>query len=90
MRLNFESVINIGRNADFWIHTGNWEYIEECLKDDERYKHFLSVQNKQLYNNNARINLKGGNDFYESGIVNPQIILMDLINIFHPASGIMN
>ena len=35
-------------------------------------------------NNNARVNVDGGNDYWEGGISNPDIVLADLIKILHP------
>ncbi|KAA4018555.1 iron ABC transporter substrate-binding protein, partial [Bacteroides ovatus] len=40
--------------------------------------------NGEVYNNNARTNTAGGNDYYESAVVNPDIVLRDLVKIFHP------
>ena len=37
-----------------------------------------------MWNNNRRSTSGGGNDFYESGIMHPDVILADLISIFHP------
>jgi iron complex transport system substrate-binding protein len=37
-----------------------------------------------VYNNNRRTTPNGGNDYYESAVVNPDIILRDLVKIFHP------
>ena len=34
--------------------------------------------------NNARTNAAGGNDYFESGVVHPELVLRDLIKIFHP------
>ena len=34
--------------------------------------------------NNARTNAAGGNDYYESAVVNPDLLLRDLVKIFHP------
>ncbi len=34
---------------------------------------------------NARLNSTGGNDYNESGLVHPDLILADLISILHPA-----
>ena len=39
---------------------------------------------RYVYNNNARTNAAGGNDYYESAIVNPDLLLRDLVKIFHP------
>jgi len=37
-----------------------------------------------LYNNNKRITLNGGNDYWENGSVYPHIILKDIASILHP------
>ena len=42
------------------------------------------VRNGYVYNNNARTNAAGGNDYYESAVVNPDLLLRDLVKIFHP------
>ena len=35
-----------------------------------------------VWNDNNRLNPKGGNDFWESGVVHPDLLLRDLIGIF--------
>ncbi len=35
-----------------------------------------------VWNDNNRLNAKGGNDFWESGVVRPDLLLRDLIGIF--------
>lgn len=35
-----------------------------------------------VWNDNNRLNPKGGNDFWESGVVRPDLLLRDLIGIF--------
>ena len=32
----------------------------------------------------GRTNAAGGNDYYESAVVNPDLLLRDLVKIFHP------
>ena len=39
-----------------------------------------------MYNNNNRVNNFGGNDYWESGVVSPQLVLKDLVKIFYPDS----
>lgn len=84
LRLDFESVFEKAANAEFWINTGTWISIKDALTADERYGYFAALKNGRVYNNNARINEHGGNDYWESGITNPHLILADLIKIFHP------
>ena len=51
---------------------------------DKRFVEFKAFANKKVFNNNKRQNSIGGNDYLESGIVSPEIILKDLISILHP------
>lgn len=83
--LDFEAVYARGKDADYWLH-GNqdWEDLESAIAQDSRYSSFQAVQNNQVYNNDAQVNAAGGNDFWESGLINPDLILADLIKIFHP------
>ncbi len=81
---NMEIVLNDAHNAQIWLNTGSAQTINEIFEFDERMKHFEALKNNEIYNNNARLNNNGGNDFYESGVVNPHIVLKDLIQIFHP------
>ena len=39
---------------------------------------------RQVYNCNKRLNVAGGNDYWESGVVQPDVVLHDLIAIMHP------
>ena len=34
--------------------------------------------------NNLQVNKFGGNDYWETGLVEPHIVLKDMIKIFHP------
>jgi iron complex transport system substrate-binding protein len=54
------------------------------LNEDERFAEFSAFQNGALYNNNKALTGMGGNDFFESGIAHPDVILADLIAFFHP------
>lgn len=82
--LSFETVIDRAAGADFWINTGTWSSLDEALAADERFATFAAVQNRNVYNNNARLNASGGNDYWERGVANPHLVLADLIAIFHP------
>jgi iron complex transport system substrate-binding protein len=42
------------------------------------------VQRGRVYANDARVNANGGNDYFESGVMNPDVVLADLVKIFHP------
>ena len=40
-----------------------------------------------VWNDNKRLNAKGGNDFWESGVIRPDILLHDLVGIFSRNEG---
>ncbi len=45
---------------------------------------FSAYQKKQIFVSSARINEYGGNDYWESAIIHPELQLQDFIQIFHP------
>ena len=82
--VNIETIVNQGRNADIWINAGAARSLAEIISVDERLTILKPFETGAVYNNYARANVNGGNDFFESGVVNPHIILKDMIKIFHP------
>lgn len=82
--LNFEKVIERANSADIWINTGSANHLKDILSEDNRLGSIRAFKQKNIFNSNALTNSTGGNDFWESGIVNPDIILKDLIKICHP------
>ncbi|MDR2125448.1 MAG: ABC transporter substrate-binding protein [Prevotellaceae bacterium] len=82
--MNIEYVYAKALDADVWINQNNETLLRQLQNLDARLADILAFKNKNVYNSNRRLNNHGGNDFWESGVVNPQIILKDLIKIFHP------
>lgn len=83
---SFEEVFDRAKEADIWINgSQSWNVLADVLKDDERNAEFTAFQTGRIYNNNKRMNpTAGGNDYWQSGVGNPDVILADLIKIFHP------
>ena len=79
-----ELIIDEAYNASFWLNQDSYKSINAVVAYDENFRGFEAVEKEQLYNNDNRLNARGGNDYWESGVVNPQWILKDLIKIFHP------
>lgn len=83
--LDFEVVLDTAADADFWVNLNQfWTTLDEALAADARYEEFAAVRNGGVYNNNARMNPNFGNDYFESGVANPDLLLADLVAIFHP------
>lgn len=82
--LNFESVAPVALKADYWLNVGYVDSKNDLRAKDSRFAAFLPFQKDAIYNFNKRVNDLGSNDYWESGIVNPQLVLADLIRILHP------
>ena len=80
----FEEVINKTKDADFWIHPGASQNLQEMVNTDIRFNYFNAFRIENVYNNNNRVNSAGGNDYWESAVFAPQVVLKDLVKIFHP------
>ena len=83
--LDFEAVYEKGHAADVWLTMRNeWRSLAEVQAADERYTAFAAFDRGRVYNANARLNAHGGNDYWETGVVEPHVVLADLIKILHP------
>lgn len=82
--ISFEKSIEAAMNTDIWLNTGSAYSLIDIQRTDERLMLLTPCKKGQVYNNNLRATPSGGNDFWESGAVHPDLILKDLIHIFHP------
>jgi iron complex transport system substrate-binding protein len=82
--VSLENAIVKAVYADLWINTGQTNSVADILSSDERFKIIPSLQKGQVYNDNLKMNSTGGNEVWETSPANPQYILHDLIQIFHP------
>ena len=70
--------------SEFWLNQNSYKSVNDIIAYDEKFKGFSAIKQKKLFNNDNRINDSSGNDYWESGVVRPNIVLKDLIKIFHP------
>lgn len=83
--LDFEVVLEQGADAEFWVNVNQfWQTKDQMLADDARFASFAAFESGNLWNNNLRMNSNGGSDYFETGAAHPELILADLIAIFHP------
>lgn len=81
--MSLEKAYRLSREADFWLNTGNCRSRDEICRQHPLFCRFGPMERKHsIHNNIARMNAAGGNDFWESGAVRPDIILSDLVAIF--------
>jgi len=83
--LSFEQVYLKAKDCDIWINLYNLNSKKELLSYDERYGLFKAYKTNHLFNNNKTQNALGYSNYWETGIVNPDEVLKDLIHVFNPA-----
>lgn len=84
LNVPFESVYEKAHSADIWIGASNFKNLEEMADADSRYADFKAFKNRRVYSYTNRVNSIGANDYFESGTINPDLILADHIKILHP------
>ncbi|MBN1414441.1 MAG: ABC transporter substrate-binding protein [Bacteroidales bacterium] len=82
--VSLEKVFEKACQADFWLNAGEAETKADILNIDERFSRVKAFRNNAIYNNNNQVNTSGGNAYFEKGVVEPDIILMDVLSILHP------
>lgn len=82
--LDIETVFEKGLTTDYWLNPGNVTAYEDLLEQDQRFENFRAVKQKRVFNIYKRVNASGGNDYWESAVYQPQLVLADLIHLLHP------
>jgi iron complex transport system substrate-binding protein len=79
----FEKVFAKAINADFWLikyNDSQNELTYQRLGDEyELYKNFKAYKDKNIFTLNS-----GRTPYYEVGPMEPDVVLADLVSIFHP------
>lgn len=82
--IGLETAYGLIQKADYWINVGSATTLEELKAVNPKFADAKAVNEKTVYNNNLRLTPTGGNDYWESAVVRPDVVLRDLIHIFHP------
>lgn len=85
--VSLEEAYVMAAEADVWLNTGQYSSLDELKSALPRFANMPAVNTGRVYNNNARQTPAGGSDFWESGIVHPDVVLGDLIGILHPETA---
>ena len=80
---DFEVVYAKALDADIWINQSYYQHLSNLLQAEPKYAHFGAVKEGKLYNYYKRATKNGGTDFFESAIVRPDLVLKDLVQVFH-------
>lgn len=82
--LAFETVLSDAQDVDFWVSPGQFKSFEQLMKSSSHYSQFKAVRQQNVYTYSNSTGETGGVLFYELAPTRPDIVLKDLISIFHP------
>lgn len=82
--IDLEEAYKLTSEADMWLNVGMANSLDELRTSCPKFSDTRCFRNGSVWNNNLKTNAAGGNDYYESAVVNPDILLRDLVKIFHP------
>ena len=80
--MGIERVFMRGLDADIWINPGVATSLDVILDHDRRFGKLQAFQQRQVFNHTKRMNGSGGNDYWETGVLRPDLVLEDLAAIF--------
>ncbi len=83
-KLDTEAVIKQAHDADFWIDGPEKSSIPQILKADPRLKSLKALDNGNVWDATLRADPKHGNDYWQTGVVRPDLVLANLTAILHP------
>ncbi|MCX2745109.1 ABC transporter substrate-binding protein [Mangrovivirga sp. M17] len=79
-----EVVLTRADQADYWIGAAAFDTYEKLKEHDKLFESIKAVENKNVYTYIGKIRKNGGNDYFETAPVNPDILLKDIVLILHP------
>ena len=82
--IDIEEAALLTTEADIWLHVEGVSSLQDLRQQYPKFAKMPCVQRGEVYNCDKRKVTGGGNDYWESGVVQPDVILRDLIKVFHP------
>lgn len=76
--IDMEKAIKLGEEADIWLNPGNVSSRSELKQNIPQLSDSKIIKEGRIYSNSARMSREGGNDYFETGTVRPDIVLRDL------------
>tara|TARA_R110002167_G_scaffold143481_22_gene332849 strand:+ start:703 stop:1872 length:1170 start_codon:yes stop_codon:yes gene_type:complete len=84
LSLSWESVLEKGAHADFWVSPSQYTSYDDMAAGSRHYKQFGAFKAKKIYTFANTLGETGGMLYFELAPQRPDLVLKDLIHIFHP------
>ena len=83
--LSFEEVFSIAKTADYWLDASDFIAKNQLLIHNNQYSWFDAFKKNNVFSLSKRRNKNGSNDYYETGNLYVDSVLMDYVSILHPS-----
>ena len=83
LNLNIEKVLLDSKIAEVWLPQNMSLGLKKLFKE-ENYHSIEKLKSIDVYNIVNRLGPDGGNDYWESALMRPDLLIQDLLKIFHP------
>ena len=84
LSLSIEEVLAHATEADVWIAPSQYTTVYDMLEGSPHYKKFSALHSGKVFTYAARRGETGGLIYFETAPQRPDLVLKDLIHIFHP------
>ena len=84
LSISFETVLDRGQDADYWIAPGYFSSKKQLLNSNKHYLEFAAYKKDQIYVFANKKGVTGGVLYFELGPTRPDLVLKDIIKITHP------
>ncbi|MBR1926527.1 MAG: ABC transporter substrate-binding protein [Bacteroidales bacterium] len=97
--MSVEKAYSLSKEADLWLNVGWCLNLDQLLGINPIFTDILNniesnaikrgyTSSPAVWNDNKRVNSKGGNDIWQSGVARPDLVLRDLVGILHPTDQV--
>ncbi len=84
LSLSIESVLEKGKSAEFWVSPAQYTSYKAMDEANRHYQQFEAFKNRNCYSFAGTTGETDGVLYYELAPQRPDLVLKDLIYIFHP------
>lgn len=81
--LDFEVIMAKAEKADIWMYTGSTDAASLSLLNNPKYQAMDAVKKHRVFSYHKSLNSRGANEYWENASYQPDVVLQDLIKIFH-------
>ena len=84
LQMSIEEVWSKLKESEIWLTQNTWFNLQELKSEDDKYLQLNVFQTGRIYNHVLKVNKWKNMNYWETGIMRPDLLIKDLAIIFHP------